>query len=325
MKPDAHSWVAVRPAMVLLLLLMPSLAWTQDLEAQWRNYLTVEARVAAASAAESRWIEQHDKLGVEVRELQASRTWYNGWIIELLIARKSALQVELADSLHQVQDTVAGLNAQRAAAFSALKQVYQQILLEAGPQKRLTVSEKEQAITIGRRLMNRSNAVFDLPDYSSIIDSPYEHAALKRIVLQDLQSVVQAKLVLIDSLLAEKETDVVLLNRLNEFHRDLGYQLKSNLDLAAAGSQGAASPSQLDGYSDATGLESNFITTVRAAGLAEKTQGNPLSPLDQNPILPGETEVQLGIDPFDDVINRLKDKRRQYQALLQRLQAELLY
>ena len=81
MKPDAHSWVAVRPAMVLLLLLMPSLAWTQDLEAQWRNYLTVEARVAAASAAESRWIEQHDKLGVEVRELQASRTWYNGWII----------------------------------------------------------------------------------------------------------------------------------------------------------------------------------------------------------------------------------------------------
>ena len=56
MKPDAHSWVAVRPAMVLLLLLMPSLAWTQDLEAQWRNYLTVEARVAAASAAESRWL-----------------------------------------------------------------------------------------------------------------------------------------------------------------------------------------------------------------------------------------------------------------------------
>ena len=323
MKPDAHSWVAVRPAMVLLLLLMPSLAWTQDLEAQWRNYLTVEARVAAASAAESRWIEQHDKLGVEVRELQASRTWYNGWIIELLIARKSALQVELADSLHQVQDTVAGLNAQRAAAFSALKQVYQQILLEAGPQKRLTVSEKEQAITIGRRLMNRSNAVFDLPDYSSIIDSPYEHAALKRIVLQDLQSVVQAKLGLIDSLLAEKETDVVLLNRLNEFHRDLGYQLKSNLDLAAAGSQGAASPSEPGNYADAGFL--TFADVGREAGITDKGQRNPLSPLDQNPILPGETEVQLGIDPFDDVINRLKDKRRQYQALLQRLQAELLY
>ena len=171
--------------------------------------------------------------------------------------------------------------------------------------------------------MQRSNAVFDLPDYSSIIDSPYEHAALKRIVLQDLQSVVQAKLVLIDSLLAEKETDVVLLNRLNEFHRDLGYQLKSNLDLAAAGAQGAASPSEPGNYADAGFL--TFADVGREAGITDKGQRNPLSPLDQNPILPGETEVQLGIDPFDDVINRLKDKRRQYQALLQRLQAELLY
>ena len=323
MKPDAHSWAAVRPAMVLLLLLIPSLAWMQDLEAQWRNYLAVEALVAAANETESRWIEQHEKRGGEVRELQAGRTWYNGWIIELLIARKSALQVQLADSLHQVQAMIAQLEAQRAEAFSALKQVYQQILLEAGPQKRLTVSEKEQAITIGRRLMNRSNAVLDLPDYTSIIDSPYEHAALKRIVLEDLQSVVQVKLVLIDSLLAEKETDVVLLNRLNEFHRDLGYQLKSNLDLAAAGSQGAASLSEPGNYDEAGLL--TFDDVEREAGITDKGQRNPLSLLDQNPILPGETGVQLGIDSFDEVINRLKDKRRQYQKLLQRLQAELLY
>ena len=323
MKQDAHSWAAVRPAMVLLLLLIPSLAWMQDLEAQWRNYLAVEALVAAANETESRWIEQHEKRGVEVRELQAGRTWFNGWIIELLIARKSSLQVQLADSLHQVQATIAQLEAQRAEAFSALKQVYQQILLEAGPQKRLTVSEKEQAITIGRRLMNRSNAVLDLPDYTSIIDSPYEHAALKRIVLEDLQSVVQVKLVLIDSLLAEKETEVALLNRLNEFHRDLGYQLKSNLDLSVAGSQGAASLSEPDNY-DGTEILT-FTGFERLDGITDKVQPNQLSLLDQNPILPGETDVQLGIAPFDDVINRLKDKRRQYQALLQRLTAELLY
>ncbi len=323
MKPDAHSWESVRLSLVFLLLLIPSLAWMQDLEAQWRNYLAVEARVEAAIAAESRWIEQHEKLGVEVRELQAGQAWYNGWIIELLIARKSSLQVELADSLRQVQDTVAGLKAQRTEAFSALKQVYQQILLDAEPQNRLTVSEKEQAITIGRRLMQRSDDVFDLPDYSSIIDSPYEHEALKRIVLEDLQSVVQAKLVLIDSLLAEKETEVALLNRLNEFHRDLDYQLKSNLDLAAAGSQGAASASEPDHYAEAEDL--TFAATGGEAVIADKSQRNQLSPLDQNPILPGETEVQLGIDPFDDVINRLKYKRRQYQVLLQRLQAELLH
>lgn len=326
MKPGAHSWAA----MVLLWLVMPGLAWTQDLEAQWRHYLAVEAGVEAASAAESRWIEQHEKLGVEVRELRASRAWYNGWIIELLIAGKSSLQVELADSLRQVQDTIAGLKGQRAEAFSALKQAYQQILLGAEPQNRLTAAEKEQAITIGRRMMNRSNAVFDLPDYTSIIDSPYEHEALKRIVLEDLKSVVQAKLVLIDSLLAEKETEVALLNRLNEFHRDLGYQLKSNLDLAAAGSRGAANPGEPGSYDEAgvyyAGAEGlTFGTVDKEAGFAEKSQGNQLSPLDQNPILPGETELQLGSDPFDKVINRLQDKRRQYQLLLKRLQAELLH
>ncbi len=323
MKPGAHSWAVIRPAMVILLLLMPGLAWTQDLEAQWRHYLAIEARVEGASASESRWIEQHGKLGVEVQELQASQAWYNGWIIELRIARKSSHQVELADSLRQVRDTITGLKAQRAEAFSALKQVYQQILLDAEQQSRLTASEKEQAITIGRRLMNQSNDVFDLPDYTSIIDSPYEHEALKHIVLEDLQSVVQAKLVLIDSLLAEKETEIALLNRLNEFHRDLGYQLASNLDLAAVGSQRAASASGRDNYAEAEDL--TFDNAGMRVEIADKSQSSQPSPLDHNPILSGETDVRLGIDPFENVINRLKDKRRQYQLLLQRLQAELLY
>ncbi|MCH7575714.1 MAG: hypothetical protein IIA59_11390 [Candidatus Marinimicrobia bacterium] len=322
MKTDAHSWAAVRPAMLILLLLVPGRVWMQDLEAQWRNYLTVEAQVEAASAAESGWIEQQEKLGVEVRELQASRAFYNGWIIELLIARKSSLQVELADSLRQVQDTIARLKAQRADTFTALKKAYQQILLDADSQQRLTVPEKEQAITIGRRLMNRSNDVFDLPDYTSIIDSPYEHAALKRLVLADLQSVVQAKLVLIDSLLAEKETEVALLNRLNEFHRDLDYQLKSNLDLAGDRSLGVASLNAPDVAGLSAGTE--FAVADRAVDIADKSLSNQPIPFDQYPVLPAEAGAQLGIDPFDGAIHRLEDKRRQYQLLLQRLQTELL-
>ena len=323
MKTDARNSMVFRLALVFLLLLVPGRVWTQDLELRWGNYLAVETRVELARAAEGRWIDQHDRLGVEVRELQASRSWDNGWIIELRIARKSSLQVELADSLRQVQDRIAGLKAQRADTFSALKKVYRQILLEGEPQERFTLSEKEQAITIGRRLMNRGNDLSNLPDYTAIIDSPYEHKALKRLVLTDLQSVVQAKLVLIDSLLAEKETEVALLNRLNDFHRDLGFQLKSNIDLATAGSQEAAgfnAPSKDAVVSGGTlsGANRSFDRT---------NESQPDQPLagDQFPILPGDSDAQLGIDPVDDIIKRLEDKRRQYQLLLQRLQAELRY
>jgi len=321
MKPNAHNPTAIRPAIAFLLVVVPGIVWAQDLEVQWGNYLAVEAQVDAAGELERSWVEQHENLRDEIHRLQAGQAWYNGWIIELLIARKSSHQVELADSLRQVRNTIADLTAQRAAAFSAFKKAYRQILFASEPQSKLTLSQKEQAFAIGRRLMNQGDATLDLPDYAPILDSPYEDEAVKRLVLEDLHSVLQAKLGLIDSLLTEKETEQALLNRLNEFHRDLSYQMQSNLDI---GSSRDATEAGAPGEVTSGDIFVAFLggeKSERAWG-AEETQPDLATPITQSPAASGATNIQLSLDPVDDAINRLKHKRQQYQDLLQQIETE---
>ncbi len=315
-----------KQAIVLALFLFQTTMWAQDLETPWRNYLSIDARLEAAVESEREWVERQHKLREEIRTLQESQSWYNGWIIELLIARKSSLQVELADSLQQIRKKIADSRAQRDAAFLAFKEVYQRILLESESENRLSSSQKVEAITIGRQLISQSRATFDLPDYASIMNSPYENEAIKHLVMEDLQAVLRAKLVLIDSLLTEKETELVLLSRLNEFHRDLSYQMKSNLDPATAGSKEALSSVMLgsDTYSEdfADGASSTNKRSMAAAGEVGSELGLT-TPISQSPVVSGETNISLNMKPTDEVINRLKNKRQQYQDLLRQIETEL--
>jgi len=317
--------VVVRRAVVLALLLFQTTAWAQDLEMPWKNYLSVDSQLEAVVAAEQEWLEQQHKLNEEIRKLQESQSWYNGWIVEIVLARKSARQVELADSLRLIRDKIADLQVQRDDAFLALREVYQRILFESESEDRLSLSQKEQAITIGRRLMSQNDATFNLPDYSAILNNPYEDEAVKRLVLKDLQAVLQVKLVLIDSLLTEKETELVLLSRLNEFHRDLSYQMQSNLDLEPGDARGSPESGRLGGeeyYEDAS-----WATILDdKEGRASELKGSDRSlatPLSQSPVVSGETDIQLNVDPIDEVIGRLKSKRQQYQDLLRQIEIEL--
>jgi len=314
----------VRRAVVLALLLFQTTAWAQDLEMPWRNYLSIDAQLEAVVAAEQEWLEQQYKLNEEIRKLQESQSWYNGWIVEIVLARKSARQVELADSLRQIRNKIADLKAQRGDAFQVLMEVYQRILFESESEHQLSLSQKEQAITIGRRLMSQNDATFDLPDYSSILNSPYENEAVKRLVLEDLQSVLQAKLVLIDSLLIEKETELALLGRLNEFHRDLSYQMQSNIDLEPGDARGSPESGTLAGDDLEEFASGTWVTDEDAR--AYKVEGSDRSlatPLSQSPVVSGETDIQLNVGPIDEVIGRLKRKRQQYKDLLRQIDTEL--
>ena len=323
MKVFTKTIAIMKPAFVFTLLLIQSTLWAQDLETPWRDFISVDARLVAANELERGWLGQQHKLSEEIRNLQQSQSWYNGWIIELLLARKSALQVELADSLQQIRKKIAASEVQRNEAFLALRKVYQQILFAAEPENSLSRSQQEQVLAIGRQLLSQGDVTLELPDYTSILDSPYENDAIKRLVLKDLQSVLLAKLVLIDSLLTAKVAELALLNRLNEFHRDLSYQMKSNLDPATAGNTyemaaGFNEPVR-DSYGD------DFISAEGSKGVNWSDESMPdlAPPTVQNPIVSRETSIQLSLNPIDETINRLRNKRQQYQDLLRQIDTEL--
>ncbi len=308
----------------ILVVLIQVALQAQDLETCWANYLSLNTRLESIIGREQQWSMQQRELNDEILQLQESQSWYNGWIVEIMLARKSTRQLALADSLRLVRERITGLEAQRDEAFRELRQVYQQLLLASESEEQLSLAQKEQVLLIGNLMINHSSATLELPDYSSLLNSPYENESVKRLVLQDLQSVLQMKLLLIDSLLATKETELALLNRLNEFHRDLNYQLQSDLD-PGFGSSGEtlilASPTD-NGIDDRTletfGGEDGFDYRIR-----DENDPSLTAPADQSRWTPEVTDIQLDAAPVDEVIEQLIDKHQQYQNLLKQIEIEL--
>lgn len=319
---------AIKPAaarIVILVLLLQAALQAQDLEAYWANYLSSDAQYESITAREQQWLTQQRELNEEIHSLQEGQSWYNGWIVEIMLARKSTRQVALADSLRLARERIAGLETQRDEAFRELRQVYQQLLLDSESEGQLSQVQKEQALLIGSRLIDQSNNSIDLPDYSSILNNPYDNESVKRLVLQDLQLVLQLKLSLIDSLLVVKESELALLNRLNEFHRDLGYQRQSDLDPGSGSSgeyENLTSSSDI-GTDDRTfetfgGVDdSEYLKTASDRGFA--------TPVEQDRLMPDGADIQLDATPIDEVIEQLTGKRRQYQDLLMQIETQLPY
>ncbi|MEE9464208.1 MAG: hypothetical protein V3W14_01370, partial [Candidatus Neomarinimicrobiota bacterium] len=265
---------------------------------------------------------RQQELIAEIRALHNDQSWYNGWIIEWQIARRSRLQVQLADSVQLVRGRISALAERRDKTFSNLKQIYRQLLLPTSQGVELTLAEKKQAITIGRQFIGRTGPQAELPDYASILASPFEDPAVRRLVIQDLQSVLQVKLGLIDSLIAERATELALLERLDEFHRDLDYQLLSEIDPEAdaelSGNQQATEPDEERGFFD---LSTGAVT--------EDGKRYAVTSPGQTPLVTGEIEIGLdgeplasSVRPMDATLQQLKSKRQQYQDLLHRIKGE---
>jgi hypothetical protein len=296
----------------------------QELNVAWDGYLSTDASLKSAVSSEQTWLEQQDLLQGEISDLQKNRTWYNGWMIEYLLSRKSGQQLDLADSLLQVRGRIRNLQQRKELAFQVLKQVYEDMLLSDDVQASLSVSQKEQAVTLGQWLLTRSESHLDLPDYSTILTEQYENEAIKDMVFHDLQAVLRTKLASIDALVSEKQQEIKLLNRLNEFHRDLSIQIESDRDLRGdiksnqayiVGEAGILDDDQGRTFGD--GAESS------PAKYADMEEQDYLSAVKRN-ISEGEGEdISLNPDPLYDELQRLTSISQQYQVLLQRLETNL--
>ncbi|MFC1583551.1 hypothetical protein ACFL4U_02590 [Candidatus Neomarinimicrobiota bacterium] len=311
-------------AVVMMPLIACPILMAQELNVAWDGYLSTDASLKSAVGSEQTWLEQQDRLQAEIRDLQKNQAWYNGWIIEYLLSRKSAQQLGLADSLLQVRGRIRNLQQQKELAFQVLKQVYEDMLLSDDVQASLSASQKEQAVTLGQWLLTRSESHLDLPDYTAILTEQYENEAIKDMVFHDLQVVLRTKLESIDALVTEKQQEITLLNRLNEFHRDLSIQIESDRDLRGdtesnqayiVGPQDILDEDIDDAFFSGKESEATRYTTIE--------DQDYLSAVRQN-ISKGEGEdISLNPDPLYDELQRLTSISQQYQVLLQRLETDL--
>ena len=306
-----------------LLVAAPALTG-QELEVAWENYLSADASLRSTLEREQKLQEQQNRLQTEIRDLRENRSWYNGWLVEYSLSRKSAQQLELADSLGMVKSRIHSQQQRKESSFQILKKVYADMLQADDAGESFSTSQREQAVTLGRWLIARSESQLDLPDYSAILTEQYESEAVRDMVFSDLQVVLHTKLASIDTILTEKRQEINLLNRLNEFHRDLSIQIETNRDLQGeteTRSPFAAVPEdKLEEGSEPTfwdGLRpgDSRYNDVEDPSYAEGVRSG-ISQED-------DRDISLNPDPLYDEVQRLTKISQQYQDLLQRLGTEL--
>lgn len=311
-------------AVVIIPLIACPVLTAQELEVAWDDYLNADARLETAVSSEQTWLEQQNRLQAEIRDLQKNQAWYNGWIVEYLLSRKSAQQLSLADSLLQARGRIRSLQQRKVLAFQVLKQVYEDMLLSADAQESLSASQKEQAVTLGQWLLTRHESHLDLPDYSTILSGQYENEAIRDMVFNDLQVVLRTKIASIDALLAEKKQEITLLNRLNEFHHDLSIQIESDRDYQGTTESDEASWTVSREHID-DDLAGMFVDGEKSttSSYADIEEQDYLGFVRMNISQGEDKDIPLNSDPLYDELQRLTRISQQYQDLLQRLETQL--
>ena len=135
---------------------------------------------------------------------------------------------------------------------------------------------------------------------------------------------------LIDSILAEKKRDLVLLRRLGQFHEDVILQIEANADVSLTETELTA-PATSDEFDYASTEE--YVTYSEDGGSRLQNPGTaPASPegseSTEEELLPGNPSETIqaengNINPIISDIKTLNVKREQYQVILQTLQQEL--
>ncbi|MFQ6674511.1 MAG: hypothetical protein ACE5GH_06985, partial [Fidelibacterota bacterium] len=198
-----------------------------------------------------------------------------------------------------------------------LQKVYQEAATESESENAVSQSDREIVIALARRLVSSPLRSPEFPDYTSFLTREFGDENVRRLVLGDLRSILRGKVVLIDSLLTRRKSEMELFTQLRAFHRDLSLQLESDRDLVPAGN-GVMSKSQERSYED---VASTFTPTPD--GL-ESLEPPPRSAIFENQIRPGEeVEFRLGSVTIEEDMLRLQSRRRQYQDLLRRIDKEL--
>lgn len=302
--------------MAAALVILPA----QDFGRAWDNFLTIDSDLNSVLAKQDKVVEHQSILQAEIEVLKTNRTWYNGWINEMLLARKTTAYTTLTDSTTRLESRLAILLPEREQALRSLKKEYTDILQQGN----LTDSDKERAISLGTWMMGRPSGKIDLPDYTTLLEIEYEDEQIRQLVWRDLRVVVAAKLTIVDSLLNERYLEQELLKRLNEFHQDLNLQQESDRDLGAP----TSSRSVFTKTEAAFGGGEDYVNNdLDASGTALRDIAGITFIEQSGLIINPEGAATAGSQPdargTSGEISRLTVKRQRYQDILLRLEAEL--
>lgn len=316
-------WMLLRNFAIVIGLLGSTSLVAQDLDRSWDEFLAADDYYNRALEIRSILTLEQRALNDQIKELDEHRSWFNEWYVEYQISRITKSQITIADSLYRVQDRITTLEMMRRRSFASIRNRYE-LRLRSSDRDPLTEKETEQAFRIANLLMKHSQVPPTFPNYSSIYHGEFGDEKIKALVLQDLVVILQNKLVMIDSLIADENASLALVRRLREFQSDISLQMETEI------------------VADVDGINRSIEGNIKEI---------PVSPSEYNPNLPmpapsrireepedtppisiqvsGAASIEMdrndsktGISPTDAItfdLKRLNEIRIQYEDLLQQI------
>ncbi|MBT3253990.1 MAG: hypothetical protein HN995_10015 [Candidatus Marinimicrobia bacterium] len=213
-----------------LMMLTLSLAG-QDLNRSWQAYMSTNASISELEARRAVYSREQIEIKSEVDRLQESSEWYNAWINKYLLSGHSNRQLVILDSLRLFDRELERLYALQKNEIVDLKSAYENVLEDYETKGVVPAGQglrTMQNFRFGRRVISYNPILF--PDYKELLNLQLNNPKHRKLILTDVQSLLQVKIIELDSIRNVREEEEELALRLASFHDDLGLQMEADPD-----------------------------------------------------------------------------------------------
>ncbi len=312
-------------AIKILLLALFSLVLTgQELDTAWQAYISTNTNISELETRKAAYTREQSGIKREVDELQRSSAWYNAWINKYLLSNLSKRQLEILDSLNVFNAELERLRLIQDNEIQNLKLAYENVLKDYEDKGVVPVGQNlrnMQNFPVGRRTIRSSHILF--PDYSELLNLKLRNPEHRKHILADVQVLLQAKIIELDSIKIVREEEAELALRLAIFHEDLGLQMEADPDAQQRDASG--NTEKLLGW--VTSAPSSDFSTYDGTEDARQDMASGLSDeaLDLINVNAPRDEIRdMSLDQRSGKdLNFLKMKILEYQVLLDEINQEL--
>ncbi len=300
----------------LMALVMSVAGISQDLESAWQQYTDTGSKLTQLDIQIQQLLTQQEQLRAENISLLESTTWYNSWLNKLRLSGNTDEQLKLLAQIEALEAQQEAASIQLKTELEQLKQSYTRLVQEYEQSGRFPNLERSTAQHVTQLLKQKYNEQILLPDYRELVEDEYASPALRRLVLEDLSTLLKNKLASIEQAIQESQEQAELSERLQSFQEDLGLQIKAVQDIRERDEQGE--PSQ--NYSWETRHDQMFDAAVgtEASELGSGGGESVVITMDRSSLL--SPDIETG---GSDGQRRLRGKQLEYQMLLQQITTEL--
>jgi len=296
-------------------LLVLSSGFAEDLESAWSSFTVTGSEINHVHTRIESLLQEQSTLKIENIKLQEGATWYNGWLNKWLLSSNADRQLEIVRLIQSRESEKRDLELRRHAELETLKHYYALLASDYEKTGLIPIENRSTAQRVGRLINNVSPKNISLPDYGEMIKDQYKSPVLRRMVLEDLSSLLHAKLTQLDSMIDRQNDELELASRLADFHEDLGLQLAAGQDVQERDEQGES----IQNYSWESHNDQMFDASVgTAASVRAASNETRVIRIDRQ-ALSVSNQAEIG----DDEKTMFEEKREEYQNLLGQIATEL--